>query len=297
MNPSIAFLLLAASLPPALSAQPGLQKQITKIASDAQGKVSVSCLLPGTPLACDLNPRAHPPMQSVFKFPLVLTVLHAVETGAFTLDQPIRFRASDRILPQTYSPLQDKYPNAEVDVPLRELLQLAVGLSDNAAAEVLLRIAGGPKGVDDYIHSLGVSGFHLQDGEATMHRDVSAQYRNWWEPAAAVRLLRLLSDHSPLSADHTRLLLGWMTATPTGAKRIKANLPDGTAVAHKTGTSGTDKGLNHATNDVGLVKLPDGRELAIAVFITDSTADEPARESVIARIAQAIYESAIGAAK
>ena len=231
-------------------------------------------------------------MQSVFKFPLALTALHLVEGGSFSLDQPIRFLAADRILPRTHSPLQDKYPAAEVDIALRELLRLAVSHSDNAAADVVMRKIGGPRVVDQYLKSIGIAGFRLRDNEARLHRDTAAQYRNWFEPVAAVRLLRRLSDNSPLRPDLTALLLGWMQDSPTGARRIKAGVPAGIAVMHKTGTSGVDNGVAHATNDIGLIAMPDGRRLAIAVFITDSRADEATREAVIARIAQAAYDAA-----
>jgi len=39
--------------------------------------------------------------------------------------------------------------------------------------------------------------------------------------------------------------------------------------------------------------LPDGRGLAIAVFVSDSRADEATRERVIARIGRAAYEAAV----
>ena len=231
-------------------------------------------------------------MQSVFKLPLAVYALHLVEQGKFARDQPIRFLPSDRILPETYSPLQDKYPNADVDVPLRELLRLAASLSDNAAADTVLRVVGGPAQVDAYIESLGVQGFHLEDGEHALHRDASAQYRNWLAPAGAVQLLRRLSDNSPLAAEHTQLLLKWMKDSPTGPHRIKAGLPAGTVVMHKTGTSGVKNGVAAATNDMGLIVLPDGRRLALGVFVTDSRADEATREAVIARIAKAAYSFA-----
>src|SRR5262249_20288388 len=160
------------------------------------------CSLPGSAVNCDLDPNAQPPMQSVFKLPLAVTVLHQVEQGTFSLDQPVRFRPEDRILPHVYSPLQDKYPGGGVDVPLRELLRLTVAQSDNVAADILLRLAGGPKAVNAYIASLGVSGFHLEDDEAALHRDVSAQYRNWFEPGGAVQLLRRISDDAPLTREH-----------------------------------------------------------------------------------------------
>jgi beta-lactamase class A len=281
--------LLALLVAPAVAQRP-LQEQIRHVAADAHGKVSVACSLPGTTLNCDLYPTAHPPMQSVFKLPLVLTILHQMEQGRFSIDQPIPFRTSDLILPKPYSPLQDKYPQAGVDVPLRDLLEMTVSLSDNTAADLLLRLAGGPKIVGDYIASLGVTGFHLEDDEQALHRDHALQYRNWFEPQGAVRLLRVISDRSPLTAEHTALLLEWMTNTPPG--RLDRDLPSGTKLAHKMGTSDVDNGLAAATNDVGLITLPDGRRLAIAVFVTDSTADADTRAQVIARIGRAAYDYA-----
>ena len=179
-------LLFISLLTPAF-AESKLQKEITMIAAEAQGKVSVACSLPGFKLDCNLHARYRPPMQSVFKFPLVMAAMQRIEKGEFQIDQPIRFLPADRILPRTYSPLQDKYPEAGVEIPLRELLRLAVSLSDNTAADILLRILGGPARISDYIRSLGVRGFHLEDGEAALHRDANAQYRNWFEPLAAVQ--------------------------------------------------------------------------------------------------------------
>ena len=288
MRLAILFTLAAIST----FAQQPLRQQIRAIADDAHGKVSVACSLPGSALNCDFNPRAHPPMQSVFKLPLVLTVLHQVEQGKFSLDQPVRFRPEDRILPHVYSPLQDKYPDGGVDVPLHELLRLTVSLSDNVGADILLRVAGGAKVVDAYIAGLGVRGFHLRDSEAVLHRDRTAQYRNWFEPAGAVQLLRRISDNSPLTPEHTQLLLGWMTpADPT--KRLDGDMPAGTRVAHKSGSSDVVDGVAAATNDIGLIPLPDERRIAIAVFVTDSSADEATREQVIARIAQAAYDASL----
>ena len=289
MRFAIAFFLIAF---PAF-AQTALQRQIQDIAADAHGKVSVACSLPESSLNCDLDPHARPPMQSVFKFPLAVTALHGVEQGKLSLDQSVRFLPTDRILPHTHSPLQDKYPEANVDVPLRELLGLAVSQSDNVAADIVLRTIGGPAIVNSYMDSIGVTGFHLEDGEDGLARDLAAQYRNWFEPAGAVQLLRCISDNSPLRPEHTRMLLQWMQETPNGALRIKGKLPSGTIVMHKTGSSGTRDGVTFATNDIGLITLPDGRRVAIAIFVTDSRAGDDARDAVIARIAKAAYDEAI----
>jgi beta-lactamase class A len=130
---------------------------------------------------------------------------------------------------------------------------------------------------------LGIHGFHLQDDEAALHHNVQLQYRNWFEPSAAVQLLHHISDP---------LLLTWMQQTTRGPSRIKGLLPAGTVVMHRPGSSDTDHGLTHAWNDIGLITLPDGRRLAIAVFITDSTAGEKNRDRIIAQIARAAYDKA-----
>jgi beta-lactamase class A len=283
----VLILLLAVSC---AGEQESLRQQVRAIAAEAKGKVSTACWLAGSNLNCDLNAHRHPPMQSVFKLPLAIAVLHQVEQGKYRLDEPVRFLPSDRILPHAYSPLWDKYPQANVDVPLRELLRLSVSLSDNVAADILLRLAGGPVVVNRYIASLGIRGFHLVDNENALHHHRDLQYRNWFEPAGAVQLLRILDEHSPLNAADTALLMEMMTA-PAEKTRLGAELPPGTPVAHKTGTSDVYNGLAHATNDIGLITLPDGRKLAVAVFVTDSRADEATISRVMGEIGKAAYEA------
>lgn len=284
------LVLLLAIVP--VAAQNSLRQRVRAIASEAQGKVSTSCWLKGSGLNCDLDAHAHPPMQSVFKLPLAVAVLHQVEQGKHKLDEPVRFLPSDRILPHAYSPLQDKYPQAGVEIPLRELLRLSVLFSDNVAADILLRLAGGPAVVNAYIASLGIRGFHLVDNENALHHKRELQYRNWFEPAGAVELLMRIAEKSPLNGADTSFLIEIMTA-PAEKTRLGADLPPGTPIAHKTGTSDVDNGLAHATNDIALITLPDGQKLAVAVFVTDSRADDATRTRVIGEIGKAAYDAAV----
>jgi beta-lactamase class A len=295
--------LFLAIIPSTAFTQALLRAKIAAIAKDAQGTVAVSCLLPGTKLDCDLNPHNHPPMQSMYKYPLALTALHLADTGKLlpnqrpgesmdvTLDRTVRFLPTD-IIVGSYSPLTDRYPKANVDVTLRELVRLAVGQSDNGAEEVLIRLVGGPPVVQSYIRSLGISAFHLVYSERDLDRDENLQYQDWIEPAAAVQMLKRLVHDPPISPAANAFLLQTMTDAATGPYRLRAGLPPGTSLAHKTGSSGTHGGITAATNDIGLITLPDGRKLAIAVFVTDSRADEAIREGVIARIARAAYDEA-----
>jgi beta-lactamase class A len=282
------LLFLAASF---TAAQTPLHQRLADIANAAQGKVYVSCSLPGIKLDCDLDPHGHPPMQSTFKFPLALAVLHQVELGKLQLDQPVRFLKSDRYA--TVSRWQDEFPEADVDVPLRKIIKLTVEASDNIGANLQLRLIGGPAVLQQYLDSLGLSAIHQQDSEYTLHGDQKLQYRDYAEPAAMVALLRLFADHSPLNPEHTALLNGWMLEATSGPNRIKGLLPVNTPVAHKIGSSGVEWGMIPATNDVGLITLPDGRRLALAVFVTDAHTDQDACEHVIAAIAKEIYNETL----
>jgi hypothetical protein len=78
-----------------------------------------------------------------------------------------------------------------------------------------------------------------------------------------------------------------MTASPSGPKRLRGLLPEGTSVAHKAGTSGYENRMAAATNDVGLVTLPDGRRLALAVLVTDAHANQTSVEHAMAAITRA----------
>ena len=299
-----AFALVFALVPLSALAQDSLSSRIAAIAMDAKGTVNVSCILPGANLNCDLNPHNHPPMQSMYKLPLALTALHLADMSKLlpdqrpgeptdiTLNRTVRFFPSD-IIPGSYSPLTDRFPKANVDVTLREIVSLAVGQSDNGAEEILIRLVGGPLAVQNYMRSIGISAIQVLYSERDLDRNEDLQYQDWIEPAAAVQLLERLVSDPPISPAANAFLLKTMTDSQTGPGRLRAGLPPGTVLAHKTGSSGTHGGITAATNDIGLVSLPDGRRLAIAVFVTDSRVNEHAREGVIARIAQATYKEAL----
>jgi beta-lactamase class A len=163
--------------------------------------------------------------------------------------------------------------------------------SDNTACDVLLPLVGGPKIVTDYVRGLGINDIVVANTEKELGQDPAVQYRNDTTPDAAVVLLRTFHEGKGLSKSSQALLRRLMTKTSTGLKRLRGLLPDETVVVHKTGTSATVNGVTAATNDVGLVALPNARHLAIAVFISDSKANDATREEVIAKMAKATWDN------
>ena len=266
-----------------------LTRDLEKVAAEVDGTLGAAVLLVETGERAALNGDARFPMQSVYKAPIGMAVLRAVDDGTLSLDAPIRVEVADFVPAAAHSPLRDRNPKGAT-VPLRELLRLSVEESDGTASDVLLRLAGGKAGAQAYLSRLGVEGIRIASTEGEMGRDGTAQYRSWATPNEAVRWLAALQEGKGVTPASRALLLGWMTTTRTFPTRIKGRLPEGTVVAHKTGSSGTHGGVTAATNDIGLVTLSDGRHLAVAAFLKDSKAPADARDAAIARVARAAWD-------
>lgn len=267
-----------------------LRKQIEQIASASRGRVGVAARVLETGESVAINRDGHFPMQSVYKLPIGMAVLQQVDSGRLRLEQKVKVEKSDFIGKHQHSPVRDEYPEG-VELSIGELLRLTISESDGTASDVLLKLAGGAEAVSSYLEGIGVRDVIVADTEKQIGQDWETQYRNWASPEGAVELLEALHEKRGLSEESRALLLKHMIESPTGRKRLKGLLPAGTIVAHKTGTSRAANGITAATNDIGLITLPNGRHLAIAVFVSDSPADEATREEVIAKIARAVWEN------
>lgn len=275
----------------ALAQLDSMSVKIEQIVGSAKGIVGVAIQGPGSLDTLTINNHGKFPMQSVYKFPLALAVLSEVDKGKFSLNQKVQLKKAD-LRPHTWSPLRDKYPEGNVNVTLDELLRYTVSQSDNNGCDILFRLLGGTNVVDQFIHDLGIRDIAIVATEEEMSRDWEVQYRNWSSPAAMCQLLSLFSSGKILSPARGSYLMQLMVNTSTAPDRLKGLLPKGTVVAHKSGSSGTnEKGLAAATNDVGIITLPRGRRAVVVVFVSDSTADEGARDRVIAGIAKIVWDS------
>ena len=237
------------------------------------------------------NGRQRFPMQSVYKLPIAMAVIDRADRKAIRLDDTVRLTAHDMADVHFHSPLRDRNPNGGIEVTVRDLIRAAIVDSDGVASDALYSLAGGGPHITAYLRGLGINDMAVVATEREMAANEQVQYRNYSTPCAAVALLRALHQSRGVSPASRDLLLKDLADSVPGAHRIKGQLPAGTPVAHKTGTDGTRNGLTRATNDIGLVTLPDGRHLAIAIFVKDSTADEATRERAIAAAARAAYEA------
>jgi len=264
------------------------------------------------------------PLQSVFKAPLGAAVLAEVDSGKLRLDETVTIRDID--LSPPFSPVADAWP-ARTDYSIAELLERAVAAGDNTAADVLMKKIGGPGALTAWLSLKNIPNFSVDRYERQLQPDIAgmASFRADWKgeatysaqlqsippaqrraamsayladardtatPVAALAFLEALRAGQLLSKASTARLLAIMTATTMGQTRLKAALPDGATLAHQTGSARTDLGTTPAANDIGLYTLKDGRQFAVAVFLSGSTTSDEARDATIAEVGRIVLKAA-----
>lgn len=268
-----------------------LKKQINTITKGKNATVAVSVTGIDFPLHFEnKNGEKKLPMLSVFKFHIALAVLNKVDQGKLKLDQPIFIKKAD-LLENTWSPIREKYPDGNIEMPLSELIKYTVAKSDNNGCDLLLRLIGGTETVQKFINNKGIKNFTIKADEAQMHKGYEFMYWNTTTTNDSNLLLMNFFDGKVLSKNSTGFLMKTMIETTTGTNKIVAQLPKGTPVAHKTGSSGKDeKGLTIAENDIGIITLPNGKHYAISVFVSDSMETEETNIKMIADISKRVFD-------
>lgn len=279
--------------------------------------VAVIHLESGTRLS--LNGDRAFPMASVSKIAIALEFLRRVDAGEIRLDEVIVVPPTD-FRPGS-SRLARRSGGRSVRLTADSLFALMLGVSDNTATDVILRLSGGPEAATRRLRELGVEGvrvdrseartfadlvgiseevpeselyrvnhFRMRDALSPEHREAARQRyaqdpRDTATPDGMADLLALVYDGAGLSVASRRRLLTVMTATRTGQRRLRGLLPPGTQVAHKTGT------MASAINDVGIITLPNGAgHLVMATFVNTFGATTWRRERTIAEVARLLHD-------
>lgn len=268
-----------------------LRDKIQQIISKKKATVGVCILGNEGKSLVEINAESHYPLQSVFKFHIAIVVLSQIDKGKFSLDQKININ-KNQLLPNLYSPLREDYPNG-ASLSISKIIEYTVSQSDNVGCDVLLQLIGGPKVVEDYFKNNSIDALSIKLNEENQQSQWDLQFQNWTTPRAANETLVKLyyNDTKLLSEKSHSFIWKTMKGTQTGKKRIKGQLPHGTIVAHKTGTSGVNKeAVTAAVNDIGIVFLPNGQPFFISVFVSNSKENEKTNEKIIADIAKASWD-------
>lgn len=266
-----------------------LRQEIQDIIQDKKATVGVAIIFDGTDTLTVNNQYRYPTM-SVYKFHQALAVLDYLNKHNLPLEQQV-YVSKSALLPETHSPLRDKKPEGNFYMPIKELMQYSVSQSDNNACDILFNFLGGTAPVEQYIKNLGIQQIAITKTEQEMSEDFDNQYGNWTTPYAAVQLLEIFLQQELFASNYKIFLSDALIETSTGKDKIKGLLPSGTIVGHKTGMSSRNSnGVKAGDNDLGFIKLPNNKNLSIAVFIVNSTEDDTTNAKIIAQISKAAYD-------
>lgn len=264
-----------------------LEAQLASLASAEQGRIGVAALDLATGRTVSVLGDQPFPMASTSKIAVVATFLEGVDQGRWKLtDQfPLMLPQPSAKFSTSVAPVR-----AGTMMSAQQLIELAISRSSNPATDALLAVVGGPQMVNAWLRRAGISGMRMDRDIATLVRDdgehnpaTTIDQRDSATPLAMVELLGGLYQGQWLSPQSRSVLLGAMGRTVTGKRRLRAQLPEGADIAHKTGT------LFNTSSDVGIIQTPDGRAIAIAVYATGQ-GGKPQRDARIASIARVVYD-------
>ena len=247
-------------------------RDMAKIETASGGRLGVAAFDTGSQRQLAYRGGERFPMASTFKVLAAATIL-AREPAL--LATRIRYAQADLVphAPVTALHLADGMTNFE-------LCAAVLQVSDNPAANLLMRQVGGPAGVSAYARSLGDDTFRLDRWEPELNSAIPGDPRDTTTPLAMMRTLNKLVLGDALAPAARKLLVDWMLTSTTGAERIRAGVPPDWKVADKTGSGG-----NGSTNTIAVMWPPGRSPIVIAVYFTQSPKQ---RNDVVAAAAHAV---------
>lgn len=259
----------------------GANAQIAELEKRSGGRLGVAVL--------DLASRARMhhraderfPMCSTFKFVAAAAVLQRVEGGQERLDRVVPYGPQDLL---EYAPVTRQHVR-EHGMRLSDLCAAALELSDNTAANLMLRVIGGPAGFTQYCRSLGDTVTRLDRTEPELNRVATGDPRDTTTPGAMLALLNTILLGRALSAASREQLVSWMVNAQVGKERISSGLPAGWRIGHKTGSSRDE------ANDVVIAWPPGQPPVLITAFYSQPAGSPQERDGVLRDLGRIIVGS------
>lgn len=285
--------------------------RIGAIARETDGVLGVYAQDLRTGIEVEHNADTVFPTASVMKIPLIYELYRQAEAGRVDLGARIVFGA-EHMVPGS-GVLQDLAPG--LNPTLKDLATLMITVSDNAATDLVIEQIG-LDAVATTMQHLGLSRtaipltvrgllystvgldtanpahtYALYQERSTAGvidwgcRAYADEDNNLTTPREMARLLAGIERREGLTAASCDAIIDILKRQKYG-DRIPQQLPEGTVVAHKTGS------LRGIRNDAGIVYAPDG-PYTISLF-AKRLADPVAGVAALAQISRAIWEGFVG---
>lgn len=213
-------------------------------------------------------------LMSSFKGMLSAMVLYDVAQGRDSLEAPVRYGPAD---------LMDASPVTQANVArgtmsVRELCEAIMFRSDNAAANLLMRRAGGPRRVTAFLRTIGDEVTRIDHYEGRLlDRPLPADSST---PRAVTETMRQIMLGAALPAGAKRQWQAWMVGNVVGRVRLRAAFPADWIAGDRTGTG------DGICNDFAFAERPGTDPLLLSAYYTVPGMGLSAQEGVLRDVAR-----------
>ena len=273
--------LLAAgcSAPPTASEQSRTSLELLRAELGQRARLGVAALDTGSGRTLGFDADSRYAMCSTFKVPLAAAILADVEAGRLRLSDDIAFERADLL---DHAPVVRAHL-ARGRLSVERLCAAIVEVSDNSAANLLLRRIGGPAQLTAFIRRSGDRVTRLDRYEEELNTYLPRDPRDTTTPAAMLGLMQALLLGDVLTPASRARLTGWMEGATTGLRRLRAGLPPGWTAGDKTGN-----GARGASNDIAITWPPNRRPILIASYMSGVEVDDAAKHAAHANVGRIV---------
>lgn len=241
---------LAYNTPPPLAR---LRGEVHRLASTFPASSAVEIMDLSTGYSAGYNAGISMPAASTIKIPVMVEVFKELQAGAFDLHHRVELLARDKDYGS--GDLCDEPAGKSYEVGA--LLSKMIDISDNTAANMLIRLVGRSH-INQTMQSLGLDRTLLTQDVRTNKPSVRQTLRS--SASDMVRLLSLMAHRSLIDAWSSSEMISILEDDQINTL-LPEPLPDDVAIAHKTGS------FFDTLNDVGIVFENDA-PYVIAVMTT-----------------------------
>lgn len=253
--------------------------RLAKLEASVGGRLGVDIIDSATQRRWSYRADERFAMCSTFKFLAAAAVLKRVDAGQEQLERRIIY-GNDVLVP--YSPTTGKHVGGN-GLTLGQLCEAALTLSDNTAANLILKSLGGLEAFNKFVTSLGDKQTRLDRFETELNTAIPGDPRDTTTPAAMSDNLQRVLLGDVLSPASRQQLIAWMRSNKTGDRRVRAGMQPGWTVGDKTGSG--DYGT---TNTIAIIWPPQGKPLLVSIYLTRTKAPEAQRNAVLAEVGKII---------
>ncbi len=278
---SVLPLASACSAWPAKGAQSSAQAQLDALESASGGRLGLVALHTGTGARVAHRADERFAFCSTFKLMLCAAILARSANDGTLLAHRVNYSKGDII---SNSPITEKHVGQGMTVA--ELCAAAIQYSDNAAANLLMKLLGGPPAVTAFARATGDDTFRLDRWETELNTAIPGDLRDTTTPAAMADSVQRLVLGNALGTAQRDQLQTWLLGNTTGAARIRAGVPADWKVGDKTGS-----GSYGTVNDVGVLWPPAGAPLVMSIYLTFPAKDAQGPGDVIASAARIAFQA------